>query len=46
MGDGSNIEIWGDRWIQNPSPFKVQSLVRILDREAKVKELIDEDMSW
>ena len=46
MGNGSNIEIWRDKRIQNPSSFKVQSLVRILDRVGKVKEFIYEDTGW
>lgn len=45
-GDGSNIKSWGGKWILNPSFFKAQSPVRILDREARVKELIDEDTGW
>lgn len=42
LGTGNLLKlIWENRWLQSPISYAVQSSVRILDREAKVKELID-----
>jgi hypothetical protein len=46
VGDGKNIKIWQDRWIPSPSTQAIQSLVSILDREARVCSLIDTDSKW
>jgi hypothetical protein len=35
VGDGSNIKIWKDKWLLNPSIYTVQSPMRILDRDGK-----------
>lgn len=43
MGDGSNIKIQETKWLFRPSTNPVQSPVRILDKDARVQELIDED---
>jgi hypothetical protein len=44
IGDGNEVRIWGDRWIPRPCNFAIQSLVRILQPQARVVELIDQDM--
>lgn len=35
--DGSNIKIWEDKWLLNPSTYVVWLPVRILDRDARVQ---------
>ncbi|KAF5481359.1 hypothetical protein F2P56_002016 [Juglans regia] len=42
VGDGSSIRIWGQKWLQTPSSYCVQSPCSILNEEAKVSELISE----
>jgi hypothetical protein len=46
VGDGTNINIWGDRWIFSPHSNSIQSPVRILNNDAKVAEIIDQDSGW
>lgn len=46
MGNGAQIRIWEDKWLPNRAPHAVQSTIQILDRQARVKELIDEDTRW
>ena len=43
IGLGSNVRIWGDKWLNNPSTYMVQSPPMVLDVVAKVEELIDQD---
>lgn len=43
--DGASIKIWGDKWLLTPTSYAVQSPVRVLDREARVKKLIDEEIN-
>lgn len=43
MGNEDSIKIWKDKWILTPTSYTVQSLIKILGRDAWVKELIDED---
>jgi hypothetical protein len=43
IGEGSDIRIWGDRWIPNPTTYMIQSPRRVLGRQARVSELIDQD---
>ena len=43
IGDGKNVSILGDKWIPRPSTFTIQSLCKILSKESKVVELIDEN---
>lgn len=47
IGNGEQTLIWQDKWIPKPFSFKIQSAVKILDKEAKVNELIDcEVRTW
>lgn len=47
MGNGHNINISSARWIPKPSTLSIQSLVKLLDKNSKGKELIDEnDRCW
>lgn len=43
VGNGRRIEIWKDKWIPNPTTFKVVSPQFVLDPDAKVSELINEE---
>lgn len=40
VGKGDQIKIWQDKWLPMPTLYKVQSLLKILDKEAIVSELI------
>lgn len=46
VGDGRHIKIWGDKWILVPTTYEIQSRIRVLDREAKVCDLIDNETQW
>lgn len=46
VGDGRSIKIWGDGWLDSPSTFSIQSPIHVLDKDARVSELIDEDTKW
>ena len=46
VGDGRSIKIWGDRWIPSPSTYSVQSPINILEHDAKVYSLIDDETRW
>ena len=39
--NGASIRIWKDKWILSPSTYAIQSPIKLLDADAKVKELID-----
>lgn len=43
VGNGSDIKAWGDRWIPSPVTYMVQSLRVLLDEDAQVANLIDQD---
>jgi hypothetical protein len=43
VGDGRTVKIWNGRWVALPVTYSIQSPVQILDQEAKVCALIDED---
>ncbi len=40
VGTGEKIKIWKDRWLPNPTTFKVVSPIQILDADAMVDSLI------
>jgi hypothetical protein len=46
VGDGKSIHIWGDKWLPTKVTHEVQSPIRIVDGEAKVCALIDENTRW
>jgi hypothetical protein len=46
VGDGRSIKIWGDRWLDSPYTFSIQTPIHVLDENARVSELIDEDAKW
>lgn len=46
VGDGSDVRIWGDKWLLSPTSFSIQSLHRILAMDARVKELINQYTKW
>lgn len=46
VGNGSQIQIWKDRWLPNPSTFRVCFPNTVLNSDATVRELIDEDLKW
>lgn len=46
VGDGSQIKIWGDKWVNSVHTNMIQSTPRILDRDAKVHKLIDQEANW
>ncbi|XP_040986468.1 uncharacterized protein LOC121234565 [Juglans microcarpa x Juglans regia] len=41
VGDGKKINIWGPKCLTSPTTFAVQSPVSLLQKDAKVEELID-----
>jgi len=45
-GEGSKVKVWGDKWLPTPTTYSVQSLYRLLGKDARVKELIDVDTRW
>jgi exonuclease III/ribonuclease HI len=46
VGDGKNIGIWTDRWVPAAPGGFLQSPVQVLDRDAKVSELLDTTTNW
>ena len=43
-GWGKDINIWSEKWVPKPNTYMVQYSLRvILDRHARVSELIDHD---
>lgn len=44
IGNGRKVKIWGDNWIPIQSDFKVYSPSRILEPDALVAELLDDDL--
>jgi hypothetical protein len=41
IGDGKQVKIWGDRWVPQPTTYKIQSPCISLPIDAKVAELFD-----
>lgn len=46
VGNGNGFKIWGQKWLTTPSTFSIQSPVSILDRGAKVCELMQCRGEW
>jgi hypothetical protein len=46
VGDGKRIGIWTNKWVLATSSEYLQSLVGVLDRNAKVCELLNTDTNW
>lgn len=46
VGNGEDINIWGDKWLLSPTTYKVQSSVRFLPPSARVSELINPATGW
>jgi hypothetical protein len=46
VGDRSKIRIWADKWVPKAAGGYIQSLVSILERNAKVSELLNRDTNW
>ena len=47
VGTGTQIKVWHDAWLPSPSTFKVVSPIRVIDKDATVDSLIDNDlMVW
>ncbi|XP_041025315.1 uncharacterized protein LOC121265693 [Juglans microcarpa x Juglans regia] len=44
VGNGKQISIWRHKWLPKPSSFSVQSPISSLGAEAKVYDLIDEEV--
>lgn len=43
MENGDQIKIWKYKWIPNPSTYKIQPPIQILQEHAMVKKLMDAD---
>ncbi|KAL0345437.1 UNVERIFIED_CONTAM: hypothetical protein Sradi_4375000 [Sesamum radiatum] len=43
VGSGKDIHIWGDKWLPQPTEFRITSSPRGLSSEALVADLIDEE---
>lgn len=46
VGNGRSIRVWGYKWLNMPSSYCAQSLVKILRSDARVGELIDHNRKW
>jgi hypothetical protein len=46
VGNGLNVKIWEDKWLPFTFSHKIQDPVRVLNREAKVAEIINLDANW
>ena len=46
MGDGKRIGIWIDKWVLAASGGFLQSPIRVLDRNARVCELLNTGTNW
>lgn len=41
IGNGKQVKIWKDKWIQRPTSYCIQSPISLLDENARIVELID-----
>jgi hypothetical protein len=46
VGDGSQVRIWGDKWVTSNHTNMIQAPIQILDKEAKVSEIINQEANW
>lgn len=46
VGNGSTTRIWKDRWLPTSNTCRVSSPIAVLNSDATVRELIDEDLKW
>jgi hypothetical protein len=46
VGDGNSIKIWDEKWIDSTYSGMIQSPVRVLGEDAKVRALIDDSTKW
>ena len=47
MGDGEQIRVWKDKWLPNPSTYKVVTPQKLDSEINWVRDLIEEDrMEW
>lgn len=44
VGNVRDIRVWGDRWLPKPTTFAVRSPCRIIDKDARIVDLIDQSM--
>lgn len=40
VGNGEQIKIWGDKWIQTPNSFQIQSPIKLVAAIARVNKLM------
>jgi hypothetical protein len=46
IGNGEQVRILGDKWVDKSPNFQIQTLCNVLDPEARVSSLIDPVMGW
>jgi len=46
VGNGLKIKIWEDKWIPSTFSHKIQDPIRVLNREAKVADIINLETNW
>lgn len=44
IGNGATVQIWNDKWIPNPSTFRIVTPPNVLSPNATVKELFEPDL--
>lgn len=46
IGDGSQVRIWGEKWITSNHANMIQVPIQILDKEARVHEIKNQEANW
>ena len=46
VGNGQQIRMWGDKWVNTPTTFTIQTPPSLLDEHATISELIDSNTKW